>query len=180
MIAAPYSALEEELLERDIQHQSPTVWRSAQAIHHLGLGVGLRPNGVRAVTAEHVVKVRGTWCVAVQLNGTVQFVPIRLGHVEAILDLTERFQEGPLVHERAAIKELGSMLAYFKAGNSTPWPLAYRYRSTWMLAHLAAGVRIDVIGRAAGVRTPRHILDLLQYLPAAEPDEEMRLLSGAE
>jgi len=70
------------------------------------------------------------------------------------------------------------MLQDFRTGNSTPRPVVWRYRSTWLLTHLAMGTRLDVLSDAAGVREQRGLVGLLKYLPPLDPAEATRLLSG--
>lgn len=178
LLSVPYTGTEIELLKHDIAQQSPILQRPSEVVHHLGLGAGLRPGTIRVVEAEDLVQVHGEWCVAVRQGAAVYYVPILRAHVPPLLELAERYSVGPMVHERADRKTIGSMLQYFKAGRSTPWPSAWRYRSTWLLTHLILGTRLDLIARAAGVRDPKSLVDLLKYLPALDPAEATRLIAG--
>jgi len=130
------------------------------------------------VTADHVLEVHGVWCVAVERPGAVHHVPILLAQVPAVLELVERYPVGPLIHEDAHRKEVGEMLQKFRRGPCTPQPNTWRYRSTWLLSHLALGTRIDLIVEAAGVRDQRGITELMRHLPQLDPAVAMQMLAG--
>jgi len=177
-LAVPYMPFEIDLLREDIERQFKVTRRAAEVVHNLCLGAGLRPKAVRQVTAAHVVQIHGTWCVATQHGEVVHHIPIRLPYVPVILDLADRYPAGPLAHRNAHRMDVSVMLERFRPGPCTPVPNTWRYRSTWLLSHLALGTRIDLIIEAAGVRDQRGIMDLLQYLPPVEAPVAMRMLVG--
>ena len=176
----PYSTTDIELLWHDIGRQYKTIKRAAEVVHHLGLGAGLRPMTIRATTADQIVQVCGYWCVAAQRKDVVHHIPILAPHVPAVLDLADRYPVGPLVHEWAHRKTISAMLQDFKKGYSTPRPVVWRYRSTWLLSHLAMGTRLDLLRDAAGVREQRGLMELLKYLPPVGQADSIRLLGGGD
>jgi len=176
----PYSKVEVDLLERDIEHQYKTIKRAAKVVHHLGLGAGLRARVLRVVSADDLGQRHGRWCVRVHGANADHFIPILLPHVPAVLKLAEEHPDGPLIHDWAHRKTVGAMLQDFRQGNSTPKPNSWRYRSTWLLSHLALGTRLDVLKDAAGVREQRGLIDLLQYLPLLDDAEITHMLAGPE
>ncbi len=174
----PYSRIETDLLLHDIDRQYKTIKRAAEVTHHLGLGAGLRARVLRVVTADDLVEMHGVLCVRVVSGLVVYYVPILRAHVPALLDLRERYTEGPLIHEWAHRKSVSDMLADFKYGRSTPRLNTWRYRSSWLLSHLALGTRLDVLTATAGVRELRGLNELLRYLPALEDADKFRMLTG--
>lgn len=176
-LVAPYTAADVSLLAADIEVQSPSVKRAALAAHHLGLGVGPRPGELLAVTADDIVQVEGIWCV--RLGGAAaREVPILPACVPGVLGLAEAYPTGRLLHSRDTEVHVCDYLNRFRAGNATPTPSTWRYRSTWLLAHLALGTRLDVLTAAAGVRELAGLHSLLPHLPALDAAEARRWLAG--
>jgi hypothetical protein len=179
-LAVPYSALEVDLLRQDIARQFKVTRRAAEVVHYLGLGAGLKSTVLARTTADHIVVVDGTWCVAVEHDGTVRYVPILRPYVAPIRELAKRYSDGPMAHRNGHRMQVGEMLERFVPGPRTPRPSTWRYRSTWLVSHLAIGTRIDLIIEAAGVREQRGIMDLLPYLPPVDSATTLRILAGPE
>ncbi len=179
-LAVPYSALEVDLLRQDIARQFKVTRRAAEVVHYLGLGVGLKSTVLARTTAEHIVDIGGTWYVAVERDGTVRYVPILHPYVAPIRELAKRYSDGPIAHRNGHRMHVGEMLERFVPGPHTPRPSTWRYRSTWLVSHLAIGTRLDLIIEAAGVREQRGIMDLLPYLPPVDPGATLRILAGAD
>ena len=177
-LAVPYSAEEKELLAADIEVQRPSVKRAAEVTHYLGLGVGPRPGELIAVTADDLVQIDDVWCVKLGAGSATRPIPILPQYVAPILGLAERYPAGPLADSRTTEVHLCDFLWRFEPGNRTPMPVTWRYRSTWLLAHLAQGTRLDVLTRAAGVRELSGLHSLLPHLPKLDDAHERQWLIG--
>ena len=177
-LAVPYGPEEVELLAADIEVQSPSVRRAAEVTHYLGLGVGPRPGELIAVTADDLVQIEDVWCVKLGAGSAARPIPILPQYVAPILGLAERYPTGPLAHSRTTEVHVCDFLWRFRPGNRTPMPVTWRYRSTWLLAHLAQGTRLDVLTRAAGVRELSGLHSLLPHLPQLDDAQARQWLIG--
>lgn len=179
LLSSPYTVAEQGYLLLDIAQQYPSVERAMKAVHHLCLGAGARSGEVPAVTAADLEEVDGRWCVWLGKKDAPRLVVIERDHVAPILRLAEAYPTGPLVHRHADRVDMDEVLARFKCGPLTPRPRMRRYRSTWMLGHLARGTRLDVLRAAAGVRELTGLLGLLEHLPALDPADARRWMAGS-
>jgi len=177
-LSHPYTDHESELLYNDIACQYPITARAVTVVHHLCLGAGAKSAEVPIVGADDLIKVDGLWCLNLGIGDASRLVVIEQEHVEPILELAGTYPEGPLVHKRGDEVDLGDVLQRFRGGPNTPQPSIRRYRSTWLLGHLARGTRLDVLAAAAGVRELSGLLGLLEHLPTLDPTEARRWMAG--
>tara|TARA_R100000306_G_C4365943_1_gene137646 strand:+ start:279 stop:1265 length:987 start_codon:yes stop_codon:yes gene_type:complete len=165
-VRPPYSPQEVSALWR-LPRVQPTATkrRRLEALLVLGLGAGcaaedlrhLRPSDVRAGPSGVVVTIQGprprTVCV-------LDCYAVRAAAVVTACD--ETYLIGGVKPTRRSVTT--GLLQRMAGDPGAPTLEPGRLRSTWLLTHLMAGTRLDVLMDAAGLSTPASILDLIRYL----------------
>lgn len=164
-IQPPYSDEEVEALWAAAKSQATDHReRVATAMLTLGLGAGVKPGEMLAVTAETVkAHPQDPRLVVILLEDRV--VPVRSQHVEHLLDLCDRYPEEPLVgvHKETAKDPLGALR------QNVQWPewLAFRparLRTTWMADVLAQNLRISEFMTIAGTVSSKSLEVIAPYV----------------
>jgi len=148
-VAPPYTVAELSRLRVAAEDQ-PTAGRcrAARALLALGAGAGLDGRWVTRVFAGDVSCEDGV--VLVQVGDPApRSVSVLAAWEAEVLDLAASAGTDALVGGCSkARNRAGSLAASLLVGHGTPRFSAARLRSTWLVAHLAAGTRLpDLVGR---------------------------------
>ncbi len=179
-IQPPYSAEEVEALwaaagSQATDHRE----RVATAMLTLGLGAGVKPGEMLAVTAETVkAHPHDPRLVVILLENRV--APVRTQYVDHLLDLCDRYPDGPLIgmHKETAKDPLGALR------QNVEWPewLAFRparLRTTWMADVLAQDLRISEFMTIAGTVSSKSLEVIAPYVAQRiERDEYLFAAAG--
>lgn len=180
-VKPPYSAAEIALLEVFAATQgSPLRRQRMLALLHLGLGAGCSATDLRHVRGVNVVDGDHD-ALVVQIGGTrPRDVVVLDDHVVPLRRLAaaagDELMIGGNPHRRAVT---GNLLARTDQAHGGPELEVSRLRSTWLVRHLAAGTRLDVLVAAAGLSTLASLEDLLPNLAAPDAGDVARELRGA-
>lgn len=188
--AAPYTRADEARLILLARHQT-TVLRRARlgAVVALGAGAGLNSAELRGVLPGHITEQTrdGVSLLQVEVVAGVRprTVPVRDTYRELLSDALRWHQEGgfsptdPLTGSPTARNVVGRIADdCLNADGSRPNVDAFRLRSTWLLAIVNARVPLTAILAAAGLKTPRPIVDLIPYLEEPDPAEFALVIAG--
>lgn len=176
-VAAPYDAKTVEAFVHDMIRQStPRRRQSFTAMVALGLGAGLDGRWLHLVHGSDVDQIDGTTVVEVP-DPAPRVVPIRDVWAATVRELAEQAGEGLLFGGERPSKNLVNRRAGdFDLGKRTPKPNAARLRSTWLVAHLAAGTRLPELVEAAGMQGITTLSDLLGAIERLDPAKARALL----
>ncbi len=149
----------------------PTATRLS-ALLLAGLGAGCASEELRDLRGSDVHRsADGT--VLVHLRGRKErTVPAVARYGQRLADVADRSGDAILIggvqpNRRAVASRL---LHRLHGADALPPLEPGRLRSTWIAGRLLAGVRLDVLMRAAGLTTPTTIVDLSTALPAMPDD----------
>lgn len=175
----PYTAEQERLL---------VSWAGAQATRYAvvnanvmcacGLGAGLTTNELLLVQAAHVeVDDAG---VLLHVSGSnPRIVPVRMDWESTLADLAQAAWKPDMYlfrPNRTTITRNGTT-NFIKNTRAQPFPVSMqRMRTTWIINHLAAGVTIPTVRKAAGIRQPTGMRRYLNFLTEPHPDDARRSL----
>lgn len=147
----------------------------------LGLGAGLRVSEVLAVSASDHVRLHPQdhrLCVVILKDRTV---PILSTYAPAVLDLCERYPDGPLIgpHKANAKDPMGIVRKNLEIPKSLPRLVMSRLRTTWMASLLVLpDIRISEFMVMAGTVSSRTLEDIAPFIPYRADDDEY-LFKGA-
>lgn len=147
----------------------------------LGLGAGLRVSEVLAVSASDHVRLHPQdhrLCVVILKDRTV---PILSTYTPAVLDLCERFPEGPLIgaHRVNTKDPMGVVRKNLEIPTSLPRLVMSRLRTTWMASLLTQpDIRISEFMLMAGTVSSRTLEDIAPFIPYRASNDEY-LFKGA-
>jgi hypothetical protein len=165
-VRAPYTEGDVALLLMTAETQADaTRRRRVLAMLHLGLGAGCGPNDLRYVHGTDVEQTASG--VVVHIGGPrPRSVPVLAAHAEPLVHLAATVGDGLLIGGKPNRRAVtGEILAHLNTGHGAPDLDARRLRSTWLLRHLVAGTRLDVLVAAAGLRSLTSLEDLLPHMP---------------
>ncbi|MDQ6617726.1 MAG: hypothetical protein M3083_23975 [Actinomycetota bacterium] len=74
--------------------------------------------------------------------------------------------------------DLGALATSIVVAHGHPRLSASRLRSTWLVSHLALGIRLPELARAAGLSGVTVLSDLLRFVPPFDEVEVLRQLRG--
>jgi len=177
-VRPPYSADEVAGLWRLTTVQSNAVRRRRlQALLSCSLGAGCSAEDFRALRPGDVER-RGHGAI-VHLGGTrPRSVWVLDKWCEPLLTAVDACDESYLLggYKTDRRSVANGLLRSLDTDPSVPAIHPGRLRSTWLLEHLAAGTRLDVLMAAAGLSSPASLTDLVAYLtPIADDDAEVLL-----
>ncbi|MFZ0170176.1 MAG: hypothetical protein WAL04_00705 [Acidimicrobiales bacterium] len=178
-LVAPYTDAEIELL-RDDAGEQPTKSRrrAAAAFLALGLGAGLDGRWVSRVTAGDVIRHGRAVLVSVG-HPAARRVVVRADWEDDVLQLAATARSQFLVGGTSASRHRTAHLTEnLVVPTDHPRLLPARLRSTWLLWHVATGTRLPELCRAAGLKGPGALTDLLEYIPPLDDPEAVRMLRG--
>ena len=165
-VRPPYSAAEVDGLWRLTTVQSSRLRRRRlQTLLACSLGAGCAAEDFRTLTPSDVE--RRAEGVIVHLRGnrprSVWLLDkYRAPLLQAAGDCDELYLLGGTKVDRRSVTN--GLLRSLELDSSLPAIEPGRLRSTWLLEHLAAGTRLDVLMRAAGITSPASLIDLVPYL----------------
>ncbi|MGA4670394.1 hypothetical protein ACPCG0_11475 [Propionibacteriaceae bacterium Y1923] len=175
----PYTAEQERLLRS---------WAGAQTTRYTvvnanvmlacGLGAGLTTNELLLLQAGHVeVDDAG---VLLHVSGSnPRVVPVRMDWESTLADLAQAaWKPGMYLFRpnRQTITRNGTT-NFIKNTRAQPFPVSMqRMRTTWIINHLAAGVPIPTVRKAAGIREGTGMRRYLDFLTEPHPDDARRSL----
>ena len=176
-VAPPYAAATVAAFVHDMTRQStPFRRQSFTAMVALGLGAGLDGRWLHRVHGGDVDQVDGITVIEVP-DPAPRVAPVRARWATTVLELAEQAGDGLLFGGERPSKNLVNRRAGdFDLGKDTPKPNAARLRSTWLVAHLAAGTRLPELVEAAGLQGITTLSDLLPYIERLSPAEARALL----
>lgn len=179
-VVPPYTNEEVTLLTKDAAGQ-PTKSRrhAARALLVLGLGAGLDGRWVARVTAADVCRHDGGVTVRVE-NPQARVVVVLAEWEDDVWELAESAHDEFLVGGKSDSKNRTSSLTeklFVPTGH--PRLVPARLRSTWLVSHLDAGIRLPELCLAAGIKGATVFTDLLEYLQPLEPDQAAAALRRA-
>jgi hypothetical protein len=158
--------------------------RRVKAILTFGLGCGTDSTDIRNLTGTDVTRAAdGTVLVNIRVSGTrPRQVPVLARYEQAAWELAQEAGDRLLLHTTKpdAIIRPDNIIsnAWVQNRSGVPQPNLLRLRATWLVDLMAAGVRLDVIGQATGVKIVQ--LDrYLQYLPTLPAEQAQAALRGA-
>ncbi len=176
-LASPYSADEVALLVGDASNQ-PTAHRrrAARALLALGLGAGLDGRWLTRVTARDVHR-RGDSIVVMAGEPMARAVVLLARWEEDVRHLAETAGTEFLVGGSSTSRNrTGHLVASLEVPTGHPSIAPARLRSTWLLWHLQAGTRLPELCRAAGIKGPAVLSELLGLVsPLAAQDVDAML-----
>lgn len=179
-IKAPYSQAEVAGLWRLTTVQAnPQRRRRLEALLACSLGAGCGPEDFRSLGPEDVE--RHGDAVLVTLHGPrPRQVWVLAAYAAAVEAAAKACDESRMIGGRKADRRsvTTGLLTRIDTDPALPTIEPGRLRSTWLLAHLEAGTRLDILMAAAGVSSPTSIADLLRYLEAPPEAEIRRQLQG--
>ena len=179
-VMAPYSDAEmTELVSWSRALPTETMRRNAKALLAIGLGAGLSAREVKRLVGTEVREEEGLVLVEV-IGDKARTVPVRGQWAEAVLGFARESGSRPYFRPERSRITRGDILAFIDRCTGPEQDAMFsvqRLRVTWIVTHLAAGVPVGVLARAAGVG-PGHLTKYLRFV--SEPDEldARRLLSG--
>ena len=180
-VPAPYSDEEAAMLELIIADQpTPRSRRIAEAVWVLGAGAGLDGRWLTRVTPDDVSMIDGVTVIEVP-SPVARPVPVRRRFEERLWTLVRSAGDEPLVGTGGSGSNASNRLQAqirHPEGSTTTRLTAKRARSTWLVAHIAAGVRLPELLAAAGIQDVSGLRDLAQYVEPLAPDEARRCLAG--
>lgn len=178
-LARPYTAGEVEVLRHDSWDQpTPTRRRAACALLALGLGAGLDGRWVAAVEPANISCVGGVVEIAVDEPSPRRVVVLAEWEGE-VLDLARSAGDGCLIGSRSqARNRVGDLAKSLVRPAGHPRLSPGRLRSTWMLAHLAAGTRVTELCLAAGLQSLLVLSDLMAFLEPLDAEASRAQLRG--
>jgi hypothetical protein len=175
----PYTAEQERLLRP---------WANAQTTRYAvvnanvmlacGLGAGLTTNELLLLQAGHVeVDDAG---VLLHVSGSnPRVVPVRMDWESTLADLAHAAWKPDMYlfrPNRQTITRNGTT-NFIKNTRAQPFPVSMqRMRTTWIINHLAAGIAIPTVQRAAGIRQRTGMRRYLDFLTDPHPDDARRAL----
>lgn len=145
----------------------------------LGLGAGLKPREVLAVTAGHVRRhPTDERLTAIFLPGRT--VPVLHEYTQRLRELCRDYPDGPLIGpHRGDVKDpLGVLRKGIELPDYLPRLRAPQLRSTWMVSVLSQDVRISEFMHMAGTVSAKSLESIAPYVPGRWHSEEY-LLKGA-
>ena len=178
-VAAPYDAETVAGFVHDMTRQStPRRRQSFTAMVALGLGAGLDGRWLHLVYGSDVDQIDGTTMVEVP-DPAPRVVPVRDAWAATVRELAEQADDGLLFGGERPRKNLVNRRASdFDLSQDTPKPNAARLRSTWLVAHLAAGTRLPELVEAAGLQGITTLSDLLPAVERLDPGQARALLQA--
>jgi hypothetical protein len=180
-IALPYEADDLGRLLRDAQRQPTQLrHRAFRAVLALGLGAGLDGRWAGHVRGLDVTVRRGVTLVEVGAPAPRK-VPVLATWEDEVQQLAASAGQGLLLGGQppAARNLVNRRVAEFVLGQGSPRLVAARLRSTWLVGHLARGIRLPELASAAGLQGITTLSDLLPHVPpVTEVDAEQQLRAG--
>lgn len=177
----PYMQFDLAAIEADLANQPTELkWRAGWTVHAFGLGVGPFPAEFLAITADDITVTDGVVEVALGEGPTRRVVPVLAPYGALILELAERFSEGPIIYPLRRKWDLNTLIRKVRLSNLTPPLSGHRYRSTWLTRHLELGTPLKLLLPAAGLVEAKALHDLLPFVPDLDPAVARRLLAGGE
>ena len=163
----PYTDTEVAALLRLARAQStPERRRRLEALLGCGLGAGCGPADFRALRPDHVESRNGG--ALLHLRGRrPRSVWVLDAYVDVVIDAADRCPGAYLIGgERPDRRSITTGLLHAIDGDPAgPVLEPGRLRSTWLLTHLRAGTRLDLLMDAAGLSTATTLTDLRRHLP---------------
>lgn len=180
--ARPYTAGEVVMLRSWVTGQNTTYRRAnAASLTALCLGAGLSAAELTFVTAGHVTTDAEGVLVAVE-GPRARLVPVLAEWEDALMDVTQAAatpNEFLFRADRSATHR--HLVSNFvdKTTSCGVRPSSQRMRATWLVGHMVAGVRADVLLAAAGIESLESLTRYLQYMPQADRDTTRRALRAS-
>ena len=148
-----------------------------------GLGAGLANADLRTVRGTDVDTGPDGETVVAAAGRAAREVTVLRRYETLLARLAADAGDGWLLRpgrEPASRASACAPLQEVRAGKGVPALTTVRCRTTWLVRHLTAGTRLDVLAAAAGVSGARALLvDNLRWLPAQDPDLALRALRAA-
>lgn len=176
---APYSDTDIDRLWEIAGHQPEGQrQRSAKTLFTLGLGAGLTPPELLALTAADVRREHRV--VVVRAPGDLaRDVPVRARWAPELLKLAAQYPDGPLVGPLGTSRNrLNVLLSRIIRTPDMPTVSVHRLRTTWMIHVLNSGTPVAEFMRAAGWATGSRLGELVPYLNIRELEKSWPQLAG--
>lgn len=172
--ACPYTAgevssLRSWALGRNTDYRRANAW----SLLALGLGAGLSAAELSYVTAGHVITDAHGVIVIVE-GPRARQVPVLLEWERPLLRAAnEAGAPSQFLFRADRTKTHRHLVSNFvdKTIQNPVRASSQRMRATWLLTHMVAGVRADVLLRAAGVESLEALTRYLAYMPEADADQ---------
>ncbi|GIG21757.1 hypothetical protein Cch01nite_24810 [Cellulomonas chitinilytica] len=172
-VTQPYAPHEIAWLEDSVTRNEGLARVNGEALLVLGLGAGLAGR-------DALVRARDCQLSALGIEITVdgRHVPVLARYEGRLLNLLEHAEpDDILLGSQARNKNaVNAAAARVKIAEGGPALEPGRMRNTWILEHLAAGVDVKVLMRAAGLKTLTPISDLAAFLPDLPHNDAFAML----
>jgi len=143
----------------------------------LGAGAGLDGRWVARVTAGDVAF--GDEVTVSVGQPAARVVPVLAVWEDEIVDLAASAGDEFLVGGySAAGNRAGALAASIVVAHGHPRFSASRFRSTWLLTHMAMGTRLPELARASGLEGLTVLSDLLSFVSVLDEPSAVDMLRG--
>ena len=179
-LAPPYSEPERRrLIQASHRQSTPTKGRVCASTVNLGFGAGLDGRWIPDVKVGHL-KDNGRLLLVEVSGKNPRTVPVLKPYRTPLLQLCDGLTKNCYLltgtRKRDNKNYLSQSLADLDLASDVPALHAGRARSTWLLHHLTVRTRVDVLIRAAGVRSTQLLADLLESLPPISESRAREML----
>lgn len=162
--------------------RTPRMRTDVHAALSLGIGTGLSTAEIMQTCGTDVVRTdHGVLTVGVH-GPRARLVPVRARYADGLTVLAEQAGPGPLFKPgspgRVGKNALTNTIAAARRDGDIALPVltAQRMRATWLVRHLSAGVRPDVLLAAAGLDDLGSLARYMRWVqPTAQADADVLL-----
>lgn len=172
--ARPYtpgevSALRSWALGQNTSYRRANAW----SLLALGLGAGLSAAELSYVTAGHIVTDAHGVLVLVEGPRARQVPVLQEWESPLLQAVTDAGMPSQFLFRADRTKTHRHLVSNFvdKTIPSAVRASSQRMRATWLVTHMVAGVRADVLLRAAGVESLESLTRYLAYMPQVDGDQ---------
>ncbi|CAL8979492.1 hypothetical protein CELL_03201 [Cellulomonas sp. T2.31MG-18] len=173
-VTPPYSPDELRRLEEAVARNSGLPAVNGEAVLVLGLGAGLSGTDllVRTTQCEDL----GDKGIVIEVAG--RRVPVLERYESRLRALLASTAPGNLLigSEATHKNAVNEAVARVQIPQGAPALEPGRLRATWIVSHLASGVRVPELMRAAGLVSMTSISDLARFVPALDDDRATAML----
>ncbi len=161
--------------------RTPVSRQKAAMLLALGLGAGLHTSEMVLLRVYDLEPHEGG--ITINVRGSIpRQVPVRNTYVEPLRLALQHLAPADYVFAAGRVNKKTAVIQNFIKTTNTEmgWrPSPRRLRSTWMLAHIKAGVPASYLMRAAGVTSLRYFEKWIYSYPELHNDEYSRWLWGS-
>lgn len=180
-ITPPYTEQEVRQLLATARRLRPLWRRRALGAIHVGLATGVwTPDHLAGLRLGHVTRDEAERLVVDVPGDNARRVPCHSDWAEAVAAHARAHPPGWgfLTEERRPTMSVFWAISDQLGEETCPRLLAIRLRHTWIVKMLDAGVRVDVLAQATGIKTYLTFEQLSEYVSDPDPDDAAAALTG--